>query len=487
MADYSPIRDAFRDLNKMVLDKQVWDAQHEQNVQRSERQDKLLDSQLQDQALKRQGLQLQADKAAYQMEEVGINRDDLINPENPQMVQFFDDNQEDIARSFGGDGSSFQDGILVNGEGSPFMQARHRYNPAKISYMYRVSSDINPIAEEQEKVSSLYASRQGILDDKADFIKNTPANMQQKGLAEFKIQENRLNSDIIKSEQGKLNNKAWKRKVLMNKRSALNETLGEVLAIGADPDQAYAAHKNAMNDVAYQLELIEKGEKKATAMERGYIGYLSSKGLTEDEYPLHQYKNEQWDKDDGKSSDYKFHRQMVLDEFHRAVDNTPAGTEAPKRPTEQEIRKSYTNSSNSALTVNQAAKNINLWLWDNNETLAKAGEALGVNRSINSNDLLKATVDLASQPGMDMTKAQVAVLGAMDEGNFEVLNGDYSSIMASDPAQSNAAPSLKVDHAPVLRALENQRSAKGMKEGSGATVNGSRYIVKGSRRRRRNS
>jgi hypothetical protein len=63
MAIYEPLRDSFREFNKMLIDKQQWDAQHELNVANQAIQNKMIEANLQDQQLRREVLMTQAEKA----------------------------------------------------------------------------------------------------------------------------------------------------------------------------------------------------------------------------------------------------------------------------------------------------------------------------------------------------------------------------------------------------------------------------------------
>ena len=123
MAMYSALRDAFNDMNKMMIDKQVWDAQHEANVAKGEREDRLLEVQLQDASLKREVLKTQAERAMadremrplniYEMGDRNTISKAMENPEAQAKVQ-----------AMVGDGSyafSPADGQFYNAAGQPHM------------------------------------------------------------------------------------------------------------------------------------------------------------------------------------------------------------------------------------------------------------------------------------------------------------------------------------------------------------------------------
>lgn len=82
MSEYAPLRDAFNELNHLLIDKQQWDANHELRVQEQGLQKMQLESSLEDAKLRRTGLQLQSERDKEAMAPTALNIWELGIPNN---------------------------------------------------------------------------------------------------------------------------------------------------------------------------------------------------------------------------------------------------------------------------------------------------------------------------------------------------------------------------------------------------------------------
>ena len=90
MSEYSPLRDAFQDLNRLLIDKQQWDAKHELDKSNQGLQRMQIESQLHDASLQRTGLERKAMLDQQAMEPVAVNIYDYVPNSQYSQTKLFD-------------------------------------------------------------------------------------------------------------------------------------------------------------------------------------------------------------------------------------------------------------------------------------------------------------------------------------------------------------------------------------------------------------
>ena len=108
MAEYAPLRDAFQELNRLLIDKQQWDAKHELDKENQGIQRMQVESQLQDAALRRKGLEKQAKIDSAAMEVVPVNIYNFVPNSKYSQDKLFDKTDAGLrfAQAIGGPGTT---------------------------------------------------------------------------------------------------------------------------------------------------------------------------------------------------------------------------------------------------------------------------------------------------------------------------------------------------------------------------------------------
>jgi hypothetical protein len=308
---YQPLTESFRELNRMLIEKQQWDADFKLREADRGLNNMMKQSQLESMQQQQKMNAYKLKEAAYENEEIGITSDDLINPQNPAMNQWFQDNQQDIARQFTNDPNAYFDEdtkqltvLDPNGAPTPFVQSRGRFRPHLLSFMYRIGAEIDPVEAESTVLNQMIAERDGLKKQmeaaNADYFTRQPAFR-----ATLKAKEQNLNTAI-----GNLNlmrkDKNHFRHLYDEQRKFLAQALAEVINTGADPVQAERAYRAALDRIAINEANLEKKDG-ATALERGWSDYndlLIAQGKTP--ITIATYKNEVWDPiNPERASDFK--------------------------------------------------------------------------------------------------------------------------------------------------------------------------------------
>jgi hypothetical protein len=124
MSEYAPLRDAFHDINKLLIDKQQWDAEHEARTQDQGIKRMMMESQLQDQALQRKKLQLDAKENELKMRPAEVNIHDYVpnNEHTQKMLYDTDPNlQINLAKVWGGSTIDRVTGKVMGDDGNPII------------------------------------------------------------------------------------------------------------------------------------------------------------------------------------------------------------------------------------------------------------------------------------------------------------------------------------------------------------------------------
>lgn len=124
MSEYAPLRDAFHDINRLLIDKQQWDAEHEARVSDQGIKRMMTESQLQDHALQRKKLELEAKENELKMRPTEINIHDYVpNNEHTQKMMYDTDPnlQVNLAKVWGGSTIDRVTGKILGDDGNPVM------------------------------------------------------------------------------------------------------------------------------------------------------------------------------------------------------------------------------------------------------------------------------------------------------------------------------------------------------------------------------
>lgn len=143
MAEYAPLRDAFHELNRLLIDKQQWDAEHELRKENQGIQRLQVESQLQDAALRREGLKKQAMMDKMAMEVVPVNIYDYTpNSDYSRKKLFADsDSAQRFAKAMGGEGASVDEASgMVRDANGEFVRGPRAVMEQKASLLYGLLS-----------------------------------------------------------------------------------------------------------------------------------------------------------------------------------------------------------------------------------------------------------------------------------------------------------------------------------------------------------
>jgi len=129
MSQYSPLRDAFQELNKLLIDKQQWDAEHELRTTEMGLKKMQVESEMEDRDQLRVIRGQQVKEAQHAMEEVPVNIFDFIKNDSYNQTKLFDESNagEQFARMVAGEKFSRVDratGMVYDANGDPVRMSR---------------------------------------------------------------------------------------------------------------------------------------------------------------------------------------------------------------------------------------------------------------------------------------------------------------------------------------------------------------------------
>ena len=199
MAQYEPLRNAFHELNKMLVDKQQWDAEHEVRREEMGLKRQMQEQQVQDTLFKRDSLQLESKKAQEQMAPRSVNIYEFF-PQNPDLVQHLNDNQElqrNLARSWGGDGIDLATGQVYK-EGSVLSLPQYEVGNKSIAAATIMHGALNPTVVTNANLRALNAALEN-KQSELNGIQDHPINAAPRGKINQDIQ--RLKGEIANQMQ----------------------------------------------------------------------------------------------------------------------------------------------------------------------------------------------------------------------------------------------------------------------------------------------
>jgi hypothetical protein len=205
MSEYAPLRDAFHELNRLLIDKQQWDAEHEQRQQEQGLKRMMTESQLQDHALQRKSLELKSKEDELKMRPQKVNLYGLGVPNNGAMQSMLWEGQDpqlipNIAKTFGASTIDRVTGDMLDDKGNPVMMANFEVgdkSPAALAFVHSAMEPTTMVNANMSSISSAIDERKTVLKGLADL----PINAQKRGQIRGEI--SRLEADY-KSHQNML-------------------------------------------------------------------------------------------------------------------------------------------------------------------------------------------------------------------------------------------------------------------------------------------
>ena len=170
---YAPIRDAFSDLNKMIIDKQQWDSNHEYRMQEMGLKNMLAEQQMQDQLLKREALKVEAEQARFKNEVVDVSLNDFMKPDAMFVEKASQDEgyRKNIARLYGGTDLDLASMKVVGQDGAPVKMSRMGATMRSPGLMAMHLDSIDPVKGAQANINTLNNSISGLQQE----LKDIPA------------------------------------------------------------------------------------------------------------------------------------------------------------------------------------------------------------------------------------------------------------------------------------------------------------------------
>lgn len=235
MSEYAPLRDAFHDINKLLIDKQQWDADHEARVQDNGIKRMMMESQLQDHALQRKKLELEAKENELKMRPSEVNIHDYVpnNAHTQRMLYDADPNLSmNLAKVFGGETLDRVTGRALGSDGKPIIMPEYEKARKSVAAHALIQGALDP---DVMISANLGAIERGIDERKKALseIANLPVNAQKMGVIRGEIA--RLNAQ--KAEHTKMRDDPDTRIGLLQKQLAVaNGFASQAVTQGAGPE-----------------------------------------------------------------------------------------------------------------------------------------------------------------------------------------------------------------------------------------------------------
>jgi hypothetical protein len=235
MSEYAPIRDAFHDLNKMLIDKQQWDAEHEARTQDQGIKRMMMESQLQDQSLQRKKLELDAKENELKMRPTEVNIHDYVpnNEHTQKMLYDTDPNlQINLAKVWGGSTIDRVTGKVLGDDGNPMSMPSFEKGLKSVAAQSLIHGAFDPDVMISANIGAL---DRGIDERKQALgeLAKLPINAQKMGNIRGEIEKLKAQ----KAEHVKMRDDPDSRIGLLQKQLAVaNGFASQAVAQGAGPD-----------------------------------------------------------------------------------------------------------------------------------------------------------------------------------------------------------------------------------------------------------
>jgi hypothetical protein len=307
MAMYSALRDAFNDLNRSISDQADWNERHAADVERRAGERRREEFAQQDQLLRRRSLELQAKKADYEQEEVGINILDLLDKNDNDGREWVRENELEVANSLGG--YSFKKGpreqgggVLIDATGNPVRAERFRLKPKLKGFMFQMGAQRDPIARQENELANIDNRLASSELELTNFKKKHGVIQPGMGAPWALQQELTKKRDGFKAASddlsAKLDSKPYRVSLLKGKQRALDFALGGIIEQGVDPAVAQRIYAQASDSTTRKIARLE-GD---TVLERSHFEYQQEGGTL----GIADYKNQIYDKGADGVTDFKF-------------------------------------------------------------------------------------------------------------------------------------------------------------------------------------
>lgn len=148
MSDYAPLRDAFSEINKLMLDKRQWDATHEKEMAEVGLKSRMLDMQIQRHNLEKKRLERQAQADEEAMRPTPVNIYNYFDNNDYIQRKIFDDSDAGIkfARVIGGPDAHVDraTGMVYDVNGNPVILPQAIGAQRAVLGQAVISSQLNP-------------------------------------------------------------------------------------------------------------------------------------------------------------------------------------------------------------------------------------------------------------------------------------------------------------------------------------------------------
>lgn len=267
MSEYAPLRDAFNELNRLLIDKQQWDAQHEQQTQEMGIKRMMVESQLQDQALKRKSLELESKQSEMMMAPREVNLQDFL-PWNGTVLNTIENSpglKANLAKNFGGTTLDTTTGRVLDDRGQVIKLPTFELGNRSVGAMALMHGALDPkemIQANQAALSNAMTQKQNALNA----IPDTPMNAKKRG--ELRTEINGLKAqwsqhEGMKTPDGMID--------LLNKQLSMVQGFGtQATMMGANKNFSDLI-KNYEDNInrqilGYQTEKLQRSKEKAEAV-----------------------------------------------------------------------------------------------------------------------------------------------------------------------------------------------------------------------------
>jgi hypothetical protein len=223
MATSRPISSAIGELNNLLLNQQEWKSRQKEKEAAQGMRNMMMQEQIKDMRLRREGLELQAAQAEYQSEMVPANIPDLYFDEENAFISEPDKGGtiplDNMLKHYAGTDqySVFQKKTLTDPQGNPIMMPRWQRNQklSEIGAMYAVQ--IDPLKQQR---SIIELADKALADKKAEYKSHSSRTIGGRGAINKQIHE----LESIKAQSQKnLASSAWRQGAYEQRENQLME------------------------------------------------------------------------------------------------------------------------------------------------------------------------------------------------------------------------------------------------------------------------
>jgi hypothetical protein len=267
MSEYAPLRDAFHEINRLLIDKQQWDAKHELDKEEMGLKRMMQEQQIQDQQLKRATLEKDAMEARSAVAPTKVNiREFTGGAWNSTMHDtIHGDNtfENNLARVWGGSRIDQTTGDVMDDRGNPIMLPKFEVGQKSVAALALINGRLDPQKMIEANQSTI---NQAIQDRRAELnkIQDLPINAASRGKLTQEIE--RLKGEYTKHERMKEPDGMIK--LLSNQLELTNGFANQAIMMGANKNFTDIM-KNTQDGIQSQIlkwmdvKRVQESEKSA--------------------------------------------------------------------------------------------------------------------------------------------------------------------------------------------------------------------------------